>query len=256
MHTYTLGVNVEVKLLHAPILCFTRLNIVVVTCWNLATLSSAKFTCQNPVAQESSPLLMRAALRQSQGLRLSVRKNGWFTSGFWSRAPSTQYCFFHRTAAAKEKPRCFPLPPNSLLLTRCFSNQKIYTSLSISEKNRGLWIWETPMPFDCRTVASLWNTLENCFNYLAHSQQADANGVQIPDMHFQLKGYIWSPNIPTEPHQGLIHFAISLFGHLLVFLPPISTLSSPAMPCSKPDRQRVELLKAGGIRYCVHVFPK
>ena len=134
--------------------------------------------------------------------------------------------------------------------------KKIYTSLSISEKNRGLWIWETPMPFDCRTVASLWNTLENCFNYLAHSQQADANGVQIPDMHFQLKGYIWSPNIPTEPHQGLIHFAISLFGHLLVFLPPISTLSSPAMPCSKPDRQRVELLKAGGIRYCVHVFPK
>ena len=128
MHIYTLGVNVEVKLLHAPILCFTRLNIVVVTCWNLATLSSAKFTCQNPVAQESSPLLMRAALRQSQGLSFSVL-DGWFTSGFWSRAPSTQYCFFHRTAAAKEKPRCFPLPPNSLLLTRFLKSKKIYPSL-------------------------------------------------------------------------------------------------------------------------------
>lgn len=105
------------------------------------------------------------------------------------------------------------------------------------------------MPFDCSTV---WNTLEFefvNFNSLAHSQQADANGVQIPD-NFHPKGDNWSPNIPTEPHQGPIYLLLASLGIAGVF-PQISTLSSPAMPCSKPDRHRVELLKAG--RY--YMFP-
>jgi hypothetical protein len=67
------------------------------------------------------------------------------------------------------------------------------------------------MPFDCSTV---WNTLEFefvNFNSLAHSQQADANGVQIPD-NFHPKGDNWSPNIPTEPHQGPIYLLLASLG--------------------------------------------